>query len=194
MDISTVWRRLSIGSLSRSRAISGVETGDLGLDAFDEPFEFGLEEGCFGGAKTVLQRHSLHRTRRLAGAKQLLQGFHHLRSRWRGLGPEGLAEDGKQPCVKPGRSDDGLVEHIARAHLLMRKLTDGSGRTIADVADAAAIHVADVSRILPLAFLAPSITDAILRGRQPVELTSRALMRDVGLPALWSDQLRHLRM
>ena len=31
----------------------GVETGNMGLDAFDEPFEFGLEEGCFGGAKTV---------------------------------------------------------------------------------------------------------------------------------------------
>ena len=79
----------------------GVETGNMGLDAFDEPFEFGLEEGCFGGAKTVLQRHSL-RTRRLAGAKQFLQflqGFHHLRSRWHGLGPEGLAEDGKQPLA-----------------------------------------------------------------------------------------------
>jgi hypothetical protein len=95
--------------------------------------------------------------------------------------------------LRSEKPDDGLVER-ARAHLLLRKLTDGSGQTIADVADAAAIHVADVSRILPLAFLAPSITDAIFRGRQPVELTSRVLMRDVDLPALWADQLRHLRM
>ena len=68
-------------------------------------------------------------------------------------------------------------------------LTDGSGRTIADVANETGIHVADISRILPLVFLAPKITEAILRGRQPVELTARALMRD-DLPHLWADQLQ----
>ncbi|KQZ96025.1 site-specific recombinase [Mesorhizobium sp. Root157] len=83
--------------------------------------------------------------------------------------------------------DDNLIELLAKAHVLLGMLTDGSGRTIADVANAADIHVADVSRILPLAFLAPKVTDAILRGRQPVELTARSLARD-DLPMLWSDQ------
>jgi site-specific DNA recombinase len=90
----------------------------------------------------------------------------------------------------PGRKlDDGLVEALAKAHVMLGMLTDGSGRTIADVANDAGIHVADASRILPLAFLAPKITDAILRGRQPVELTARTLMRD-DLPHLWIDQLQ----
>ena len=89
--------------------------------------------------------------------------------------------------------DDGLVEAIAKAHIMLGMITDGSGRTVADVANGTGIHVADVSRLLPLAFLAPKITDAILRGRQPVELQARTLMRD-DLPHLWADQLRQLGM
>jgi hypothetical protein len=67
-------------------------------------------------------------------------------------------------------------------------LTDGTGRTIADVASSVGIHVADVGRILPLAFLDPKVTDAILRGRQPVGLTARTLMRNE-LSIDWADQL-----
>ena len=87
------------------------------------------------------------------------------------------------------KPDDGLVEAVAKAHVMLGMLTDGMGRTIADVANDAGVHVADASRILPLAFLAPKITEAILRGRQPVELTARTLMRD-DLPHLWADQLQ----
>ncbi|MBL8578142.1 MAG: recombinase family protein [Mesorhizobium sp.] len=87
--------------------------------------------------------------------------------------------------------DQGLIKTMAKAHLLLRMLTDGSGRTIAQVAEASSMHGEDVSRILPLAFLAPRITDAILRGRQPVELTARSLMRG-DLPHSWSDQLQQL--
>ncbi|RLP23987.1 recombinase family protein [Mesorhizobium sp. YM1C-6-2] len=97
-----------------------------------------------------------------------------------------LVLEGQSPSRKP---DDGLVEALAKAHVMLGMLTDDSARTIAEVANETGIHVADVSRILPLAFLAPKITDAILRGRQPVELTARALMRD-DLPHLWSDQLQ----
>ncbi len=48
-------------------------------------------------------------------------------------------------------------------------LTDGLGRTIADVANVVGVHIADASRMLPFAFLAPKIIDAILRGRQPFQ-------------------------
>ncbi|KQZ29457.1 hypothetical protein ASD50_01475 [Mesorhizobium sp. Root552] len=95
-----------------------------------------------------------------------------------------LVLEGPYARQKP---DDSLIDLLAKAHLLLGMLTDGSGRTIADVANTTRIHVADVSRILPLAFLAPKITDAILRGRQPVDLTVRALARD-DLPILWADQ------
>jgi site-specific DNA recombinase len=87
------------------------------------------------------------------------------------------------------KPDDRLVEAVSKAHVMLGMLTDGSDKTIADVANDVGIHVADASRILPLAFLAPKITDAILRGRQPIELTARALMRE-DLPYLWTDQLQ----
>lgn len=99
-----------------------------------------------------------------------------------------LVLEGHSPSRTP---DDGLVDAVAKAHVMLGMLTDGSGRTVADAAQETGIHVADVSRILPLAFLAPKITDAILHGRQPVELTARALMRDE-LPVLWTDQLQQL--
>lgn len=62
-----------------------------------------------------------------------------------------LVLEGHSPSRKP---NDGLVEAIEIAHVLLGMLTDSSDRTIADAANAVDIHVADVSRILPLAFLA----------------------------------------
>ena len=49
-----------------------------------------------------------------------------------------------------------------------------------------------VSRIIQLAFLAPDIVEAILAGRQPVELTPRRLMRIGELPLEWHRQRRLL--
>jgi hypothetical protein len=49
----------------------------------------------------------------------------------------------------------------------------------------------DVSRCLPLAYLAPDIVEAILQGRQPVELTVLRLKR-IGLPLSWVEQRRLL--
>ena len=85
-----------------------------------------------------------------------------------------------------------LVDLIGRAHLLPRKLTDGSGRSMARLAAETGIHIADVSRLLPLAFLSPKLIDAILTGRQPAELTGRRLQRAEDLPAIWSAQLQAL--
>ena len=48
----------------------------------------------------------------------------------------------------------------------------------------------DMSRILPLAFLAPDIKEAILCGTQPVNLTLDQLCRS--LPLAWFDQRRVL--
>ena len=51
---------------------------------------------------------------------------------------------------------------------------------------------ADISRVLPLAFLAPDIVEAILDGRQPPELTAARLKRMRNLPLDWQQQRRYL--
>ena len=48
----------------------------------------------------------------------------------------------------------------------------------------------DVSRMIGFAFLAPDIVEAIVHGRQPIELTAEKLKRQQNLPSAWSEQ-RH---
>jgi site-specific DNA recombinase len=56
---------------------------------------------------------------------------------------------------------------------------------------ATGVHIADVSRLLPLAFLAPAQVDAILTGRHPVELTARQLSHLGNLPV---DRLQQRKL
>ncbi|MET2829328.1 recombinase family protein [Mesorhizobium shangrilense] len=84
--------------------------------------------------------------------------------------------------------DAALIDLIARAHLYLAKLTDGSGQGIADIAYHCRVHRADISRILPLAFLSPKIVEAILAGSQPPDLTVRHLTRLIDMPLAWQDQ------
>lgn len=83
--------------------------------------------------------------------------------------------------------DDGLVDLIAKAHMLFGKLTDRPGTSITDVAKNLGIDRADVGRILPLAFLAPKIVEAVFLGDQSQSLSPRRLAR-MHLPLLWADQ------
>jgi site-specific DNA recombinase len=96
------------------------------------------------------------------------------------------------------QTDDGpaplpnklLIETLTNAHRWLRRVTDGSHRSIRDLAAREGVHPAEISRVLPLVFLAPDITEAILEGRHPVDLTSRELKRLTDLPDDWTDQRR----
>jgi hypothetical protein len=87
-----------------------------------------------------------------------------------------------------------LVDLSARAHHYLHRLTDGSVSSIAELATELSVHRADISRILPLACLSPAITEAILTGRQPVDLTARTLSRLIDVPPAWADQAQALGM
>jgi hypothetical protein len=50
----------------------------------------------------------------------------------------------------------------------------------------------EISRTLPLAFLAPDIVEAILEGKQPIDLTPFRLTRSESFPHRWGDQRRTL--
>jgi len=89
-------------------------------------------------------------------------------------------------------SDRGLIDLIARAQLYLDQLTDGSNATLADVASNCGTDPSEVSRILPLAYIAPRIVRTIIKGEQPLELTAQRLSRMSGLPIVWQDQLEAL--
>lgn len=82
---------------------------------------------------------------------------------------------------------------LKQAHQFLQALSDGTGLTIAELATRERIDVSDLSRIIRFAFLAPNLAEAIVEGRQPVELTRHQLSRLTALPQLWSDQRALLR-
>ncbi|MER8820483.1 recombinase family protein [Mesorhizobium sp. M0991] len=84
--------------------------------------------------------------------------------------------------------DPSLVNLLARSHSMLSALTNGSARSISELSKVTGIHRADLSKALPLAFLAPGIVDGILSGIQPVNLTARRLARLVDLPVDWNEQ------
>ena len=89
--------------------------------------------------------------------------------------------------------DRGLINLIARAHLYIDQLTDGSNVTLSDVASNYGTDAVEVSRILPLAYLAPRIVHAIMMGEQPAELTVQRLSRMSDFPVAWRDKIDSLR-
>jgi hypothetical protein len=85
--------------------------------------------------------------------------------------------------------DSTMVKIIARGHRWHRLLSDGAYPTIEDLAAAEKINPSYVSRVTRLAFLSPVITEAILEGKQPANLTMKDLLAP--FPADWSMQDGH---
>lgn len=90
--------------------------------------------------------------------------------------------------TRPIRPDDTLIGLVLRANLYLRQLTEGDGRSLSDIASLNGTDLSEVSRLLPFAFLAPGITDAILFGTQPEHLTAQRLSRVGDLPLSWARQ------
>ena len=86
--------------------------------------------------------------------------------------------------------DSKLVSAIAEAHCWLDDLAEGRATSLRDLARQKRCDAGEVSRTLPLAFLAPDFVDAILHGAQPVGLVPRHLKRIAALPARWDEQRR----
>jgi len=81
-----------------------------------------------------------------------------------------------------------LIGLVAQASQWWQELATGQPTSVNDIAARDKIDAGDVSRALPLAFLAPDIVEAILDGRQPVTLTAYHLKRLGSLPSSWHEQ------
>ncbi len=77
---------------------------------------------------------------------------------------------------------------MVQAHAWFDDLKQGRVATLSDIARLESVSDRYISQVLPLAFLAPDITEAILAGRQPPELTAETLIKRIDLPLHWDDQ------
>ncbi len=92
---------------------------------------------------------------------------------------------------KPDK-DQTLVALIASAHHWFSQLASGKAKSVRDVAQFNGVAENDVSRFLPLAFLAPDIVEAIIAGEHPQDLQAEKLKRLSPLPQYWVEQRRLL--
>jgi hypothetical protein len=71
------------------------------------------------------------------------------------------------------------------------ELTTGSAPSLEALAEREGITRRYIRRLIGLAFLSPELVDAILQGRQPVELTATRLT-ELDLPLDWTEQRKLL--
>ena len=64
----------------------------------------------------------------------------------------------------------------------------GRARSFRDIARAEGVSEQYVSKLMPLAFLAPQIVERILAGTQPADLSIEDLIKRVDLPLAWDEQ------
>lgn len=86
------------------------------------------------------------------------------------------------------KADPALVKSIARARKWWAELESGAAASIAAIARREGISDGYVRHLLPLAFLAPSVVEAIVTGDHPVDLTADTLVKRIDLPLAWDQQ------
>ena len=87
--------------------------------------------------------------------------------------------------------DPALIKAIARGRAWFDELATGRARSVGELAERDGITRRYIRRLVGLAFLSPQLVDAILQGRQPVELTATRLT-ELDLPFDWAEQHRLL--
>jgi hypothetical protein len=89
------------------------------------------------------------------------------------------------------RGDPALIKAIARGRSWFEELATGRARSLQELAKRDGITRRYIRRLVCLAFLSPQLVEAILQGRQPVQLTATRLT-ELNLPLDWTEQHRLL--
>ncbi len=88
--------------------------------------------------------------------------------------------------------DPVLIRTIARAHVWSEELLSGRVPSMTEIASRSGVSNSYVKKLMPLAFLAPDIIEAITAGKQPAHLTTQMLIRQISIPLYWEEQKRVL--
>jgi site-specific DNA recombinase len=85
------------------------------------------------------------------------------------------------------KCDPALIKAIARGRAWFEELATGRVRSLQEMARRDGISRRYLRRLVGLAFLSPQLVEAMLRGRQSVELTATRLT-EFDLPLDWTEQ------
>jgi hypothetical protein len=85
------------------------------------------------------------------------------------------------------KGDPALIKAIARGRAWFEELATGRARSLQELAKRDGISRRYIRRLVGLAFLSPQLVEAILQGRQSVELTATRLT-ELDLPLDWIEQ------
>ena len=88
----------------------------------------------------------------------------------------------------PARVDPTLLKTIVRAHKWFNDLATGRTKNMVEIVSREGVDKSYVSRVINLAFLAPDITESIIAGQQPADLSAEKLIRRIDLPLDWAKQ------
>jgi hypothetical protein len=88
--------------------------------------------------------------------------------------------------------DPLLLKAIVRGRRWFAELASNCATDTREIAKREGLHDSYVRRLIPLAFLAPSIVEAICEGRQPPDLTAERLSR-ARMPYEWAEQYARSR-
>jgi DNA invertase Pin-like site-specific DNA recombinase len=103
-------------------------------------------------------------------------------------GPETkLVLQGLAQQTHNSRCDPALIKAIARGRAWFEELATGHARSLQELAKRDGISRRYIRRLVGLAFLSPQLVEAILQGRQSVELTATRLT-ELDLPLDWIEQ------
>jgi hypothetical protein len=88
--------------------------------------------------------------------------------------------------TRSASANAALLKALARARRWYEMLISGEAPSLQAIAKATCLDQRYVSRVARLAFLAPELVEAILEGRQPLELTLDTLFNP--FPVNWAEQ------
>jgi site-specific DNA recombinase len=83
--------------------------------------------------------------------------------------------------------DPALTQAVARAHVWVKLLTDGTHASIDSLAASINMHPKVVRKGIRLAFLAPGITEAIMLGHRPSSL-ALTILYEASSSLSWAKQ------
>ena len=86
------------------------------------------------------------------------------------------------------KPDARLIKLLIRARRFNAALVDSDGVPFAALAKREGVSPSYFTRLVRLSYLAPDITQAILDGRQPRDLTADKLLAHSRLPLTWHEQ------